>query len=121
MVRVGLTSAIFLLACLATGTIARPASPEPVPPDQTETRPGPQPTDFSGSASCRSCHERFYELWAPSYHGRAMQPFTAELGRTQLTPKTADIVIGDYRYRAEIGGETGLVRERGPEERNTIG
>ena len=33
------------------------------------------PEGFVGSASCRSCHESFYELWEPSHHGKAMQPF----------------------------------------------
>lgn len=28
---------------------------------------------YAGSSSCRECHERFYQLWAPSHHGLAMQ------------------------------------------------
>ena len=33
--------------------------------------------NYSGTQSCRECHEKFYKLWAPSHHGLAMQPFTA--------------------------------------------
>jgi tetratricopeptide (TPR) repeat protein len=70
---------------------------------------------YAGSVSCRKCHEKFYKLWAPSHHGLAMQPYTAELARSKLTPQTQDIVIGDFRYRADITGKTGWVVEHGPE------
>jgi hypothetical protein len=30
--------------------------------------------NYTGSVSCRKCHEKFYQLWAPSHHGLAMQP-----------------------------------------------
>ena len=70
---------------------------------------------YTGSVSCRKCHEKFYQLWAPSHHGLAMQPYTAELAGAKLSPQTGDIVIGDARYRSEIGGDTGWVIERGPE------
>ncbi|MEW6351144.1 MAG: tetratricopeptide repeat protein [Thermodesulfobacteriota bacterium] len=72
-------------------------------------------TGYTGSVSCRRCHEKFYQLWAPSHHGLAMQPFTAELARGRLIPHTEDIVIGDYRYRADIAGDIGLITEQGPE------
>ncbi len=72
------------------------------------------PQRYTGSISCRRCHEKFYQLWAPSHHGLAMQPYTAELARNKLSPQTDDIVIGDSRYRAEITGDTGWVIERGP-------
>ena len=71
--------------------------------------------DYAGSVSCRECHEKFYQLWAPSHHGLAMQPYTAELAQKDLTSQTKDIVIGDYRYRAEIEPQEGWVLERGPE------
>ncbi len=70
---------------------------------------------YTGSVSCRKCHEKFYKLWAPSHHGLAMQPYTAELAARKLSPQTEDIVIGDSRYRADISGDTGWVIERGPE------
>jgi tetratricopeptide (TPR) repeat protein len=72
-------------------------------------------SSYTGSVSCRKCHEKFYQLWSPSFHGLAMQPYTAELARKQLTPQTEDIVVGDFRYRADVSGDTGWVIERGPE------
>ncbi|MFH1628866.1 MAG: hypothetical protein ABIE47_09120 [Pseudomonadota bacterium] len=75
---------------------------------------------YIGSTSCRECHEKFYKLWAPSHHGLAMQHYTRELARKSLTPQTDDIVMGDYRYRAEIQPGREWVLERGPEgEKNT--
>jgi tetratricopeptide (TPR) repeat protein len=76
----------------------------------------PLPTGpYTGSVSCRKCHEKFYQLWAPSHHGLAMQPYTTELARNKLSPQTEEIAIGGSRYRADIAGETGLMIERGPE------
>lgn len=70
---------------------------------------------YTGSTSCRQCHEKFYQLWSTSHHGLALQPYTVELAREKLSSQTEDIVIGDYRFRADIAGENGWVIERGPE------
>jgi tetratricopeptide (TPR) repeat protein len=70
---------------------------------------------FVGSISCRKCHENFYQLWSTSYHGLAMQPYTAELAARELTPQTAEISIGTYRYAADISPGRGWVSERGPD------
>ena len=70
---------------------------------------------YSGTSSCRECHENFYQLWAPSHHGLAMQPFSPELARTQLSTQEKDIEIGDYRYLMEFETGRGIVREKGPE------
>ena len=45
-----------------------------------------QPASYVGSSSCRECHEKFYKLWSTSFHGLAMQPYTAALAQAQLTP-----------------------------------
>ena len=42
-----------------------------------------------------------------------MQPYTAELARTQLTPQKSEIVAGKYRFLADI--QKGAVTERSPE------
>ena len=68
---------------------------------------------WAGSRSCRECHEKFYGLWSTSFHGLAMQPYTAELARTQLTPQKSEIVAGKYRFLADI--QKGSVTERSPE------
>ena len=69
---------------------------------------------FSGSKSCRDCHEKFYELWSTSHHGLAMQPYTPALAAAKLAPQTGDVTIGKDRYRAEIGEREGWVRQQGP-------
>lgn len=81
---------------------------EPKPPSHLE--------GFAGSVSCRDCHQRFYELWSTSFHGLAMQPYTAEFAREKLRPQTIDIVVGKFRYRADLSGKTGWVHEKGPKE-----
>ena len=58
------------------------------------------------------CHEKFYKLWSTSKHGLAMQPYTAEFARDQLTPQEGNVVIGRLKYRADL--TKGLVSETGP-------
>ncbi len=70
--------------------------------------------NYSGTQSCRECHEKFYQLWAPSHHGLAMQPFTAELFQTRLSAQTIGLVIGGAEYRVEFDGKQGWISERGP-------
>jgi len=78
-------------------------------------KPAPDPEGFVGSESCRDCHEEFYELWAPSHHGLAMQPYTAELGQSAFTPQDEALAIGQFRYRADLSSEPGVIVESGPE------
>jgi hypothetical protein len=73
----------------------------------------PAAKGYAGSVSCRECHEKFYQLWSTSRHGLAMQPYTAEFARKELTPQGNEITIGKASYRADISGATGFVRERG--------
>ncbi|MFZ2087280.1 MAG: multiheme c-type cytochrome, partial [Desulfobaccales bacterium] len=70
---------------------------------------------YVGSKSCIECHAKFYHLWSNSRHGLAMQPYTPELATAQLTPQDKDLVIGKYRYRADIGPKAGWVLETGPQ------
>lgn len=78
--------------------------------------------DWAGSRSCRTCHATFYEKWATSHHGLAMQPFTPELARAKLTPQTNEITAGESRYRADLAAVPPAVRERSDagEKRHTI-
>lgn len=71
-----------------------------------------EPKGLAGSASCRSCHEKFYQLWSTSHHGLAMQPYTAEFARLKLTPQKDDVIISEIHYRANIGGGKGWVWEQ---------
>jgi tetratricopeptide (TPR) repeat protein len=44
-----------------------------------------------------------------------MQPYSEVLSKEKLTPQNEDLVIGGFRYRAEIGEGQGWVLETGPE------
>jgi len=80
-----------------------------------EGGPGPLAREsFAGSASCRECHGRFYQLWAPSHHGLAMQRYTSEFAQANLTVPQSPINIGPYQYAACIGNQEGWVLESGP-------
>ena len=74
---------------------------------------------YTGSQSCRECHEKFYQLWAPSHHGLAMQPYTAELAQKELLPQEKPIVIGPLSYGAVIDPGKGYVLEHGPKGKKT--
>jgi tetratricopeptide (TPR) repeat protein len=69
---------------------------------------------WTGSSVCRECHKSFYEKWAPSHHGLAMQPFTVAFAQAQLTRQTNWITIGRERYQAEWNQQKGWVRCEGP-------
>jgi len=62
---------------------------------------------YAGSQSCIECHGKFYQLWSTSRHGLAMQPYTLEFARSNLTPQAKDLVIGKYHYVADIGPKAG--------------
>ena len=55
--------------------------------------------------TCRTCHDKFYQLWSTSFHGLAMK---------HLSPQAQPLTIGHASYQAEVGGKTGYVRETGP-------
>lgn len=61
---------------------------------------------YTGSQSCRSCHEEFYELWSNSHHGKAMQPITASFLKTGIPPMEQDILIEGKKYRMIIEDTT---------------
>ncbi|MFZ5867227.1 MAG: multiheme c-type cytochrome, partial [Thermodesulfobacteriota bacterium] len=73
------------------------------------------PDGYTGSVSCRKCHEKFYQLWSTSHHGLAMQPYTAEFARKALTPQSGEITVAGHRYMADIREGAGCVIEQGPQ------
>jgi tetratricopeptide (TPR) repeat protein len=74
---------------------------------------------YAGSGSCRECHEKFYRLWATSHHGLAMQPYTMEFAKKQLTLQTTGININNHSYCYKVKDDSGWIREIRPEgERN---
>jgi tetratricopeptide (TPR) repeat protein len=74
----------------------------------------PERQAAGGSSQCRSCHPAFYQKWATSRHGLAMQPFSAKLAEVALTPQKAAITIDGFTYRFVLDGEVGFVEESGP-------
>jgi tetratricopeptide (TPR) repeat protein len=76
--------------------------------------------DFVGSQSCRECHEKFYQLWSTSFHGLAMQPYTSELARTNLTEQKTEVVAGKYRFLADLRNSVILERKAEGEKRYPI-
>lgn len=70
---------------------------------------------YTGSASCKECHEKFHQLWSTSRHGLAMQPYTRELAQKEILPQDKEIKIGTNEYRAEIHGTAGYITEIRPE------
>jgi hypothetical protein len=103
---------IVILLGLAVGVLCF-CDLTPFPAFGTEPRRNPETKGFAGSVSCRECHERFYQLWSTSFHGLAMQPYSDALAQEKLTPQEDDVVVGSFRYRAEIGKGQGWVLEKG--------
>lgn len=91
----------------------------PTPPAKNKAAsPATEPAEtYTGSATCKDCHEVFYEKWATSHHGLAMQPYTSEFAESQLEPHSSPLTIGKTQYQADI--KAGLVREDGPEGEKT--
>lgn len=76
---------------------------------------------YAGSASCRECHEVFYQRWVGSRHGLAMQVYTAEFAAANPMAQSPKVKIEDREYWAVIGAQ-GSVVENGPngEKRHPI-
>ena len=106
-----------ILAVLLLAACTEPARTKRVAEDQASPSTD-KPAGYAGSAGCRECHEKFYALWSTSFHGLAMQPYTAELAKTKLTPQTKEIVAGKYRFRADL--QTGVVIERSGDTSSAI-
>ena len=76
------------------------------PKEDGKSNPG-----YLGSSECRSCHEKFYQLWATSHHGLAMQPYTESFANTNLKPQLERITIGKAQYQAVMDKGAGFVLE----------
>ncbi len=86
----------------------------------SETVGKPANQRFAGTSSCRECHERFYQLWAPSYHGLAMQPYTPQFASEKLSPQPTPLVIADRTYLAQIAHDQGWILESTPNEKRKL-
>ncbi len=65
--------------------------------------------EYQGSSDCISCHERFYELWSTSHHGKAMEAFSARLVQS-LTPMTEPLKIGNEEFIVVFDEQGGVLR-----------
>jgi len=111
--KIKLLSGVIFIACLAAVTCLF-ACLGPTSVLAGEDKTSPRLKGYAGSISCLQCHEKFYQLWSASRHGLAMQPYTAECAKKNLTPQAKELKIGKSSYRASITGEAGWVREKGP-------
>ena len=68
--------------------------------------------EYVGSSDCIGCHERFYELWSTSHHGKAMQAFSGAFART-LVPMEEELEIGGVRFIVELNASGGVLHETG--------
>ncbi|MCF7864465.1 MAG: ammonia-forming cytochrome c nitrite reductase subunit c552 [Kiritimatiellales bacterium] len=66
--------------------------------------------EYVGSSDCLSCHERFYELWSTSHHGKAMQAFSGAFART-LVPMENPIEVVGSKFIIELNASGGVMRE----------
>jgi tetratricopeptide (TPR) repeat protein len=106
MVQRCIAACVVLVAVLATAACNRR--------DSVESGLRGRQAAATGSSQCQSCHPAFYQKWATSHHGLAMQPFSARLAKSALEPQKEAIAIGGFAYRAVFEGEAGFVEESGP-------
>ncbi len=109
-VLIGLTA---VMACFGVFVAMRKAPSEPAAPPPRQSAAEEGVPEFAGSESCRECHEKFYKLWAPSHHGKAMQPVTEQFVTEDLDPHEEPIEVGKRRFQADL--EKRCVIEEGPE------
>ena len=68
--------------------------------------------EYSGSESCIQCHEKFYKLWKPSYHGQAMMPVNAEFVANHKLPDSQPIEVEGHHFNVEFHDSTMIMYER---------
>src|SRR5579863_8286858 len=69
------------------------------------------PPKYAGSEKCRACHAAFYDRWSTSRHGLAMQPFTPDFARRNLTTNTQPIHAGRAQYIVDLSDKGATMRE----------
>jgi Flp pilus assembly protein TadD len=66
--------------------------------------------EYMGSSDCLACHERFYELWSTSHHGKAMQAFSGAFART-LVPMDEPLKIGGVEFKVDLTASGGVMHQ----------
>ena len=72
--------------------------------------------EYVGSGSCIECHQKFYELWSPSHHGKAMQPINAEFIKNEKLLDSEDFSLEGKIYNVIIGDSTITMIEKDGEK-----
>ncbi len=68
---------------------------------------------YAGSVKCIDCHEKFYQLWAPSHHGQAMQTITPSFIRKHFTEiNSQEIEVDSSLFHVEIIRDSLIYVER---------
>ena len=69
---------------------------------------------YSGSQSCRACHAAFFELWSTSHHGLAMQPFTPDFARRELSFAEPRVKTAHAVYTAALDARGRVIGTSAP-------
>ncbi len=68
--------------------------------------------EFLGSKSCIQCHERFYQLWSPSHHGKAMQPIDTNFFEHENLSSSENFTLEGKTYNVVVGDSTMVMYEK---------
>ena len=67
---------------------------------------------YSGSSQCRECHERFYELWAPSHHGLAMQGVDSTFVSDKIVVNSTEVEVQGFFFKPILRNDSLIMIER---------
>ncbi len=68
---------------------------------------------YAGSVQCIDCHEKFYQLWAPSHHGLAMQTITTSFLQEHFPDlQSQEIEVDSAMFHVELIGDSLIYVER---------
>ncbi|MEZ4999507.1 MAG: multiheme c-type cytochrome [Bacteroidales bacterium] len=69
---------------------------------------------YSGSESCIPCHQKFYDLWADSKHGLAMQPVTPGILKSLTAGNSERIRVGNGFFAVSLENDSLIYTEWEP-------
>ena len=75
---------------------------------------------YAGSVQCINCHEKFYQLWAPSHHGLALQTITPSFFQEHFSDlNSQEIQVDSAMFHVEIIRDSIIYVERDGEKEKT--
>ncbi|TKG94381.1 ammonia-forming cytochrome c nitrite reductase subunit c552 [Puteibacter caeruleilacunae] len=87
---------------------------------QRQGKPTADAEGYAGSESCIECHQRFYELWAPSHHGLAMQPISAKLLENGMGTLETPLTVEGKSYTPHLEDTTMYIVESDDTTKNKL-